>query len=1249
MREELAEQLEMMADRRTKIPSMVLIYPLDQHQLRSGLVGQKWMLKLCCMFPGGEHTLDGGTDVKEGETNTELGWYRLEDLGEQSAAILKWAKSHEKILKIISPRLGAAFEWVHQGEVTKFLGEQAENISKISIPESQLPSGAGEHLPVSSGLITLAGLRESDYRMLEGQGLVFLENVFRQYGACGNLHLFINKEGRMLWLCGRHRDEMYASRIVANAARREELLNRYLQHVGSQISKVRILGDSELHDLTKVFVELTILRDRERPSSKAQAEYWEMMNAKLRKRRNPLASDWETEGESSVGSKRKAQPEELLKADIHAVISGAPGSGKSTLLKYLAQRKLREQAQLPLFLELKTISAAEFASVDGNLPELVFMKTLAETICETESDRAGMREEFYKKLKAGHISIFLDGLDEVSGESFFADLRGSVKTFLQRGEYRYNSLYVSTRPYALLDHFSNEETLELEIAPFNQKQIGQFVAHYYLDDVRANEFLEKLRQRQDLRELASVPALLGFLILLYRNQDAPPQDRLELYGEIVLQLASEWDREKGAKRDFRTTATRRINFLSHLAFARLFNESEPLSRRFIFTGQEILREAERYCLSKGNPAQADLLGEEVKATALLRQVGTDAYAFAHLTLQEYMAATALSTHEERVRIFCSAYFDLTLSEMEVLPMTLGLAGHSLELHDALKAMPESLDHKKLRIRARSLGYGLAPDSSLKELSNELDQIVVYKSEIEYGYFNAVVRAYSTASGSAGEMIARNVAVRLGKNEAEYVKSRAVQALGIIGNETAIGLLRLALEDVEASVRIEAAALLALKDEKAMLEFLMLELRAEDNDIKEEVVNALWSIGSESAADYLEKALENPPFVRQRALEAIASIRGEAAVPILSSYLDDDEEWVRSTVVKSLGEIGGEKVIAPLILAVNDNQMRVAEEAVEFLGRIGGDEVIRFLTDCLEVRSGRLIGAVAEALGQAEATAAIPRLAQLLDEYKDDEPTDDFPSVILGGWINGYVRVRIAGALCQLGDERGHSILVEILTDVHSENKKYAAKALSRCHPDEAKVLLPDVISKIQDKYELVALAEVLCDLESCDDPRMVKAMLNVLNKSHGYSHNDIASGAINVLGDIGGQLAVEGLTKASEDHDPMKQLSAVVALGNIADETTVTGLLKGLTVGVNVVSEYAARGFARLDGAALYEGLKLNFKSRYPKVRRKVARCIFYYSQDEQAIELMSDLAVNDKHEQIKEAAQLALNQLEHKREWQRH
>lgn len=1031
-------------------------------------------------------------------------------------------------------------------------------------------------------------------------------------------------------------------------ARREGLLEKHRRILKARIGIVRILGDPQPHDLTEVFVELTVLKDRERPSSRTRAEYWEVMDAELRERRDPFA--WRRNDTLMRGVGRSVRPEELLKAGTHAVLSGAPGGGKSTLMKYLGLKSMLDEDCLPLFLELNTVKEADFAAAYGNVPELVFTKSLAEAVCDTDFDRALLRAQFYKKLRAGQAALFLDGLDEVSGTGFFDELRVSVKDFLRHDEYQKNRVFMSSRPYALLDNFGRGEAREYEILPLDQSQIERFVNHYYGDDPRATAFLAELWRRRDLSDLASVPALLGFLLILYRTPGVGlPDDRLELYRLLVQKLAGEWDKEKPAKRAFQTTTTRRIDFLGHLAFSRLFNAVGPIPyRRFIFTGQEIFIEAERYCISKGVAAQTDMLAEEVKATALLREVGADEYAFAHLTLQEYLTATTLLVQTDSAQRFCRGYFDQTLSEMEVLPMFLGLAGHQSELHHALKELPESVDHKQLRLRTRSLAYGHSPDWLSAELGDRLDECISMEGGIEYGYFDLVTRAFSAAAGQVGEAIAHRIVRRLAHNEPEYVRSYAVQAAGIISTEAVTSALRVAIEDPDPSVRVEAASLLALKDEQSALDVLTQELGSRDNEVKDKVIHALWNFGSERAVEILEEAARSNPAVRKQALEALANLRESAAIPTLAEYLNDPDDWVRRTVVNSLGEIGGANVIPHLIQAVDDGDIDIAEKAVEFLGEIGGEEVIRHLNDLLENRSGRLVGAAAEALGRAGAVVSISKLTELLDEYKDDDSGDEFPRALLGEWIKGYVRAKIAGALCELGDERGRDVLVEIITKGYSEGRRVAAKALARCRPQEAKALLPEVIGNIKftdwlSPYDLADLADILYSLNACDDPRVIAAMIDVLNASRSRL-DSTTSVATNVLGHMGGQPAVEALTKAAERSDPLLQIAAMTALGNIADENTVPALLSGLVTGVNAVSQYAARGLSRVDGNAMYQGLEVAASHKFPKVRRKVACCLFYYSHDEEGVELIARLADSDPSDKIKATATEAAVQVECKR-----
>lgn len=213
IREELGQHLEDHRDLRSNIPSLVLIYPADQHYLKSGFISQEWVLKLCCMYPEDEHTLADENNEKDGRTNPACGVYYLKDLGEFTGPIIKWMNDKSKIVKVISPRLGNFLEWVHKDEVTSFIKSAGDKTKDINLPESTLPKTPGKLLPVSSDIIRLAGLNEHDYRNLEGQGLIFLQQIFQKHQPCGNLHLFVHNE-RMLWLCQEHKELMEAKREI---------------------------------------------------------------------------------------------------------------------------------------------------------------------------------------------------------------------------------------------------------------------------------------------------------------------------------------------------------------------------------------------------------------------------------------------------------------------------------------------------------------------------------------------------------------------------------------------------------------------------------------------------------------------------------------------------------------------------------------------------------------------------------------------------------------------------------------------------------------------------------------------------------------------------------------------------------------------------------------------------------------------------------------------------------------------------
>src|SRR5204863_8897494 len=98
--------------------------------------------------------------------------------------------------------------------------------------------------------------------------------------------------------------------------------------------------------------------------------------------------------------------------------------------------------------------------------------------------------------------------------------------------------------------------------------------------------------------------------------------------------------------------------LKRLAYERLFVDSADKDiDRLVFSDDDILEKAIRLCRQEIDPSH---LVSDVIATRLLRVVGYRTYAFAHLTIQEYLAAEVLSEETEFERIFCQAVFNPTI-------------------------------------------------------------------------------------------------------------------------------------------------------------------------------------------------------------------------------------------------------------------------------------------------------------------------------------------------------------------------------------------------------------------------------------------------------------------------------------------------------------------------------------------------------------------------------------------------------------
>jgi energy-coupling factor transporter ATP-binding protein EcfA2 len=365
---------------------------------------------------------------------------------------------------------------------------------------------------------------------------------------------------------------------------------------------------------------------------------------------NPIPSqvpDALRTGHHSLWEYLAAQP---LKQQ-HMVIVGAPGSGKTTLLKHLALTFVNHKKRRTLSRHIRHAY---------RLPFLLFLREHAEDI-HTNSrfslidaiqsnlnrwDRPAPEGWVRSQLSKGKCLILLDGLDEVAD----ATLREEVAQWVQRqmGAYATNRFLISSRPFGYRSNPLSGVML-LDVRPFTFEQIERFVHNWYRaneimssqkDDpgvhmrakTDAQDLVRRIRQTPALSAMAVNPLLLTMIATIHRYRGTLPGKRVELYAEICEVFLGKRQQARGVKIDLRPVQC--VSVLQPLAYAMMAREQKEITAR---DAQESIKGALKLVSDQMTPDDFLQMVERMSGLLLERESGI--YNFAHLTFQEYLAAT----------------------------------------------------------------------------------------------------------------------------------------------------------------------------------------------------------------------------------------------------------------------------------------------------------------------------------------------------------------------------------------------------------------------------------------------------------------------------------------------------------------------------------------------------------------------------------------------------------------------------------
>lgn len=302
---------------------------------------------------------------------------------------------------------------------------------------------------------------------------------------------------------------------------------------------------------------------------------------------------------------------------------GDPGSGKTTILRmtaYALAAHANREAGIPFF-----VSAATCArSSERDLPSWLL----------NHSEFQPTDDVVRLALSGDAVSIIFDGLDELHHED-----RQQVSTQLRRWflEYPNHHWVLSTRPVGHPDLPASVRLASL--LDLSNTEIEQTLNRIFDSKELVAPLFSAVASNRDLGALASSPLLLGLIAQIYRERAQIPTGRSDLYASWTDIALRHWDKGRGIGRreDFLGLEVTRRG-LAELALT-LVQEG-----RVAFEASDWFASLRHIGFLKGTDTTAaeTTFLDNVMGSGLIRRTGPTIFAFAHLTLQEYFAALALS-------------------------------------------------------------------------------------------------------------------------------------------------------------------------------------------------------------------------------------------------------------------------------------------------------------------------------------------------------------------------------------------------------------------------------------------------------------------------------------------------------------------------------------------------------------------------------------------------------------------------------
>ena len=270
---------------------------------------------------------------------------------------------------------------------------------------------------------------------------------------------------------------------------------------------------------------------------------------------------------------------------------------------------------------------------------------------------------------------------------------------------------------------------------------------------------------------------------------------------------------------------------------------------------------------------------------------------------------------------------------------------------------------------------------------------------------------------------------------QHDRERVIRNVRENVNDRAVDFLEEMLITSTRELQKSAVAVLGWAGRESSIQKLLALLKEED--MEEPTAQALKNIDGGRVPLLLSYLADDNALVRRTVARVLGEVKSQDTDDPLIVLLSDENGHVRSAAAEALGHLQSRKAVKPLLGLLTDEYESVQESAIRALAEIGDDSTLDDLVKDFTSRNAPMRRNIALLLGRFTADRASDALAFAL---KDEEPN---------------VRKAVVHALGNLSGDKALRSLVHAITDDDPEVRMLAAEALGKARaPETTDVLIP---------------------------------------------------------------------------------------------------------------------------------------------------------------------------------------------------